>query len=327
MKQYKIVFKEIFILAIPIIFANIISASSSLISMFLLAKINSDALAAGAIITSTYGLLIMMVISILYSVSILIGHSKGGGREHEVGRIISSGIALSFIIGIPLMGVFLYIAPILQFLHQPIKVSQMTGEYFHGLVYGLIPSLIGAVFTQFYLGVAKTKITLYFTIIGVLINSITTYLLIFGYGSIRPLGFFGAGLAASITAFILLGLNLIYILFNSEFRKYKIMTKAFFNLRYFNLLFKIGFPISMQYTMELLAFSTITYLMGIFGTESLAAQQITLQCSMLSFMVIMGISQAGSILISHNMSKDSKLNRAIICKSTLLFGALLMLLV
>ncbi|MBA2651635.1 MAG: hypothetical protein H0U73_05140 [Tatlockia sp.] len=80
----------------------------------------------------------------------------------------------------------------------------------------------------------------------------------------------------------------------------------------------------MQYTMELLAFSVLTYLMGVIGTESLAAQQITLQCSMLSIMVIMGISQAGSILISHNMGKDSKLNRAIICKTTLLFGALLM---
>ncbi len=240
MTQYKIIFKAILILAIPIIFSNIISASSSLISMFLLAKINSDALAAGAIITSTYGLLIMMVISILYSVSILIGHSKGGGREHEMGSIISSGIALAFIIGVPLIGIFLNIASILQLLHQPIKVSRMAGEYFQGLAYGLIPSLIGAVFTQFFLGIAKTKIILYFTIIGVLINSITSYLLIFGCGPIKPLEFFGAGLAASITAFVLLGLVLIYILFNPEFHKYKIMTKAFFNLRYCNVLFKIG---------------------------------------------------------------------------------------
>jgi len=65
--------------------------------------------------------------------------------------------------------------------------------------------------------------------------------------------------------------------------------------------------------------------MGVIGTDALAAQQITLQCSMVSIMVIMGISQAGSILITHNMGKDSKLNKSIICKTTIFFGAFLML--
>ena len=38
----------------------------------------------------------------------------------------------------------------------------------------------------------------------------------------------------------------------------------------------------------------------------------------------MGISQSGSILISHNMNKDPKFDRAVICKLTLLIGVISM---
>lgn len=327
MTEYKKTFKALFFFALPIILSTMISSASSFISMLLMAQINSDALAAGALITSTYGLFIMMVISFLYSVSILIGQSKGRGCDSDIGHIISSGIVLVFMMSIPLSYIFLNLTPILQLLHQPPNVSLLVGEYFHGLAYGLIPSLMGAVFTQFFLGIGKARISLFVAMIGILVNSAVSYILIFGYGSIKPLGVFGAGLASSITAFVLLALVSIYICFSAQFKPYQIKLNTLFSLKYCKLLTQMGIPISMQYTLELLAFSAITYLMGIIGTESLAAQQIILQCSMFSIMVIMGLSQAGSILVSHNMGKNAPLDRMIICKTTLLFGALIMFVV
>lgn len=324
MKEPTKVLKEITKLALPIIFSNIISASTGLISMLFVAKINSDALASGAIITSTYGLILMMAISVFYSISILIGHHKGAGHDSEIGKITSSGVALSCFIGLPLTCIFLYIEPILQYLHQPLVVSKMTGEYFHGLAYGLLPSLVVAVFTQFFMGIAKTNIILKFTIIGVILNSFISYFLIFGYGAIPPLGIYGAGVASSITSILQLVIILTYILRNPDFHKYNMLPKSQFVLTYCKSLLKTGVPISIQYTTEILAFSSITYLMGTIGIEALAAHQITLQSTMLAIMIVMGISQSGSILISHNMNKDPKFDRAVICKLTLLIGVISM---
>jgi MATE family multidrug resistance protein len=64
--------------------------------------------------------------------------------------------------------------------------------------------------------------------------------------------------------------------------------------------------------------------MGTIGIEALAAHQITLQSTMLALMIVMGISQSGSILISHNMNKDPKFDRTLICKLTLLIGVISM---
>lgn len=63
MTKNKKIIKEIFGLSIPIILSNILSAAAGFISMLLIAKVNPNALAAGAIITSTYGLVMMMAIS------------------------------------------------------------------------------------------------------------------------------------------------------------------------------------------------------------------------------------------------------------------------
>lgn len=327
MTEHKKVLKEIMLLALPIIFSNIISASAGLISMLFVAKINSDALASGAIITSTYGLIMMMAISIFYSVSILIGHNKGAGRDEEVGKIIRSGIALAFLLGMPLIGLFLHMDTLLNLVHQPPIVSKMSSEYFHGLAYGLIPCLIVAVFTQFFMGIAKANIMLIFTLVGVVLNSFASYILIFGYGPIHAQGIYGAGLANSITSILQLAIVLIYTLRHPEFGRYSLFPSKLIDLSYCKSLLKIGGPISIQYSTEILAFSLITYLMGVISIEALAAHQITMQCTMLAFMIVMGISQSGSILVSHNMHTDAKLDRAIICKITLLIGIISMLIV
>lgn len=325
MKQYKTVLKQLFSLALPIIFSNLVSASSGLISMFFIAEINQNALAAGAIITSTYGLVTLMVISALYSVSILIGQSHGAGRNSEISPIISSGIFVTFILGTPLTALLCYMTPILQLLHQPIEVSVLAGEYFQGIAYGLIPSLIGAVFTQFFMGISKARLLLIFTIVGVLVNSLISYILIFGLKIVEPMGIFGAGLASSITSYLLLVIISLYIFLNSDFKKYQIFSRGMFNLSYCKLLLKIGMPISIQYTLELFAFSIITYLMGLLGTNALGAQQITLQCSMVAVMVVMGFSQSGSILVSQSLGKGTLLDRQLITNCTFVIATVFML--
>jgi MATE family multidrug resistance protein len=325
-RQYKTVLKQLVALALPIVFSNIISASSGLISMLFIASINQNALAAGAIITSTYGLITVMVISVLYSVSILIAQSHGSRRDDEVSPIIFSGITIAFLLGAPLTGVLCFMTPILQFLHQPTEVSQLAGQYFQGIAYGLIPSLIGAVFTQFFMGISKAKLLLYFTILGVVVNILMSYVFIFGVNTLQPRGVFGAGLASSITSYMLLAALLVYVFCNSEFKKYRMISKNTFTLSYCKLLLKIGTPISIQYTLELFAFSIITYLMGLIGTNALGAQQITLQCSMVAIMVVMGFSQSGSILISQSLGKGkTPSDRKMIANSTFGVGSLCML--
>jgi MATE family multidrug resistance protein len=85
-------------------------------------------------------------------------------------------------------------------------------------------------------------------------------------------------------------------------------------------LLHIGVPSSFQISMEAGAFAVSGILIGTIGAVEQAAHQIALSCASLTFMVSMGLSQAGSIRTSNSFGrKDWKLINAI-GKSTLLMA-------
>ena len=60
---------------------------------------------------------------------------------------------------------------------------------------------------------------------------------------------------------------------------------------------KIGLPIGVQATSEVLAFSAITIMIGWLGSEELAIQQMAVQYFILLVVPIFALSQASSILV------------------------------
>jgi len=327
MKKYNFKIKDLLFLALPLIFSNLINATSGLISMYFLSQINTNALAAGAIITSTYGLIVMVVISMLYSVSIMVGKMQGSDQHNEIGSIVFAGIMIATVIGIPLTAIMFYMDAVFELLGQSHAISVLACKYFEGTAIGFIPSLIGAVYMQLFMGISRTKIILYITFFGIFINSALSYACIFGYGSIPPMGMFGAGLANSITAYILLIMTVAFTMLSPIFNKYQLFNYEALKLKYIPILLKIGTPISIQYSAEILGFSVLTYLMGIIGIDALGAQQIALQCSMIGIMIIMAISQSGSILVSQAFGQSDITSINKIANSAFLLGTLFMLVI
>lgn len=320
-----VIFNSLVLLALPLIVSNIISASSGLITMYFIAMIHPQALAAGAIITSTYSLVMMMTVSILYSVSVLVGQHAREGREKDVGAIVFSGITVAVMVGIPVSCLLFWIQPILVWLRQPVDVSVMVGEYFYCVAYGFIPTLVSVVLTQLFMGLSKTKLIFYFAVVGVLLNSLLSALLIFGIGSFKPMGIFGAGLSMGLSSCALLLLQSLALVFCSEFKTYRLLSKDAWRLSYCRVLFNIGFPMSIQYTVELLAFAVVTYLMGVIGTKALVAQQITLQCSILAVMISMGFAQSSAILVSQHIAPGLEEKRKQISVAAFILGGVVML--
>lgn len=313
--------------ALPLIFSNLLNAAASLISMYLIAKIDTNSLAASALITSTYGFIIMLVISMLYSISIVTSKMHGANQHHDIGSVVFAGNIITIILGIPLTALMLHMSPVFRFLGQPEAINILASDYFKGCSFGLIPSLISSVYMQLLLGTRSAKIIPYITGAGVIINSILTVICIFGLGAIPAMHIYGAGIANSITAYVILALILLYISSSKHHAKHALFQRSSYHLKHMISLLKIGIPISIQFTSELFAFSALTYLMGILGTAALQAQQISLQCGMIGIMISMGISQAGTIIISRTIGAgESARIPKIICTS-LFLGFSMMLII
>lgn len=311
-------------LSTPLILSNLLGAASSFIAMYFIAQLDENALAAGALITSSYSLLMMVALSILYSVGILVGQHHGAEKKQEIGRIVYSGMLLALIIGLMVIIALLNITKIFLYFDQPLLASQLAGDYFRGLALGFIPALWMSVYTQLFMGLSKSKVIFFLSLFTVISNVLLSYLFIFKHGFWGGYGVYGAGLANSITACLALMLQLLYIKTSPDFKPYQLFQRRSLKASYLKLLYQIGLPISMQYGLELFAFAFVTYLIGTIGTNALAAQQISLQLSLLAIMIVMGFSQAASILSSQAYGQQHLENLQSIRNKALTMGFIAM---
>ena len=82
-------------------------------------------------------------------------------------------------------------------------------------------------------------------------------------------------------------------------------------------LLRIGIPSSMQMGVEVGAFAVSGIIIGTIGAVSQAAHQIALSCAAFTFMVSMGLSQAGSIRVSNAFGRGDWKKISVIGKTTL----------
>ena len=121
------------------------------------------------------------------------------------------------------------------------------------------------------------------------------------------MGIFGAGIAMSITSSIMLMLKIVYLT-QRNFHCYNLFKFHKNILTYVVPVFKMGIPISIQQSSEILFFTVITYFMGIAGVGALVAQQISGQITIVVVSVVIAVSQSVSILIAHNIKRNNSDN-------------------
>jgi MATE family multidrug resistance protein len=66
---------------------------------------------------------------------------------------------------------------------------------------------------------------------------------------------------------------------------------------------RLGVPIGCQYTLEFGAFAFVALMMGWLGTRAMAGHQVAINLASLTFMVPLGVADAGSILVGHAVGR------------------------
>jgi MATE family multidrug resistance protein len=134
--------------------------------------------------------------------------------------------------------------------------------------------------------------------LGIIVNALLGWALIFGRLGLPRLGIFGGGLASSIVwGLLALGL-LAVVLTDRQFRRYHLFGRFWrpdaSRLKH---LVALGLPIGLAFGFEATVFAAAAYLMGLIDAASVAAHAIALQIAALTFMVPLGLSQAATVRV------------------------------
>src|SRR5690606_32746833 len=134
----------------------------------------------------------------------------------------------------------------------------------------------------------------------------------------------GAGWATLITRSLMFLVFALIILKHRTFKKYVAVSRRQWYLKRKTLgeLLHIGIPSALQIGMEAGAFAVSGIIIGTLGAISQASHQIALSCASFTFMVSMGLAQAGSIRVSNSFGRRDWNKINIIGRSTLIIALL-----
>ncbi len=293
----------------PICTTNIIGIAANFFAIFLVAQLGETTLAASALATSTYTTLMLIASTSLYAVSILISYAQRQAAldPKKIGLLFQSGCWFSLLLALPIGLLLWYADFLLHCIGQKAELIALTAPYFKFSAITLFPILLSIVISQFFIGIGTPRFTLLTAILRLPAMLFFSYGFILGHFGLPQLGLAGVMAANCLVQVLYCFCLFLYLYFNPRFKTYALFEKCYY-IHWSSLaqLFKVGMPIGIQYGCELLVMTCLTYFMGYYGSQPLAASQLVSQYSLLVIMLVHGLSQGLSTLISGAYSQKNK---------------------
>lgn len=294
-------------LAYPIIFGELAQIALGLIDTAMVGAVSYKHLAAAALVGSVMTIPFVMGVGITIAVSQLVSQANGQRDSQLVSHYLFNGFCLSAIAAL-LISLGLELGKdVLFHLNQDPEVAMLAVPYLRLVGWSIIPMLLFIALKQFADGLEYTKTAMILSLIAMPLNFFLNWVFIFGNLGFPRMELVGAGWGTFITRtiiFLILGL---VVLRHSTFKRYVAVRKKQWVFRWKTMkeLLHIGVPTSMQISMEAGAFAVSGILVGTIGAVEQAAHQIALTLASVTFMAMLGFSQAASIRTSNAFGRKN----------------------
>ena len=183
---------------------------------------------------------------------------------------------------------------------QPPDLAALAASYLHGLQWALAPAFLFFAARSIFAALNRTGPTLLAGVLAVGVNALANYLLVFGKLGLPALGVFGSGLATCISQLFMLAVLVGAAFIDPHLARYRLFASAWrLDWPKLKQLWRLGGPIGVSITIEIIVFSGAVFFMGIIGPASLEGHAIVFQIASLAFMVPLGVSQAATVRVGH----------------------------
>jgi MATE family multidrug resistance protein len=311
-------------LATPVVLVQVGLMLMGVVDTMMLGHVSAEALAAGALGHISTVFLLIFGTGALSALDPLVAQAHGADDPGTVSAHLQRGIVLAVALAIP-MGLLLWdVSPVLRLLGQPEGIVDKAASYTRGIIWGLPAYFVFVAFRQTLQAMSVVRATAVAIVAGNLTNLLGNWLLIFGHLGFPALGVAGSAYATSISRWAML----VWLLIAA--RKplavyWRGFTREAVDLAHHLRLLRLGVPIGVHQSGEILFFTTLALLVGRMGIVPLAGHQIAINLASLSFMVPLGIGGAAATRVGNAIGRGdmpAARRAAAVC---LVLGALTML--
>jgi len=287
-------------LAWPLILANLTFALIQATDVVLMGWLGPRQLAASALGINLTWPLGFAAFGLITAASPMMATALGARRSsvREVRRSFRQSLWLCAAMTAPLWLLLWNAQGVMLALGQQPELARDGALFLKGYMWTIFPWLLFQAMRNFAAALERPRTIVAISAIGIPVNALLGWSLIFGRLGLPELGIFGGGLASSIVWTVMALALFAVILTDRQFRRFHLFGHWWRpDWRRLGKMVRLGGPIGFAFAFEGLVFAAAAYLMGLIDADSVAGHAIALQIAAVTFMVPWGLSQAATVRV------------------------------
>ena len=295
-RHYSFLFK----LALPIIIGQLGGIITGLADTIMVGQHSTDELAAASFVNNVLNAFIIFGTGFSFALTPLVGENLARNKKFVVAAWLKNSLLANLLLSVLLTGVLVLIYFNVGNMGQPSELLPLIRPYFMVSMISVIFVMLANSFRQFVEGITDPSVSMWILLSGNLLNIIGNYVLIYGKFGFPEMGLLGAGYSTLFSRVFMLVMFVLVFLLRPSYKPYRqgfirmwIMPNRLMRLT------RIGVPIALQQGLEAATFSLTAIMAGWLGSLELAAHQVVISISTVSFTIYLGLGSATAIRTSY----------------------------
>ena len=292
-------YKSLLKLAIPIIIGQLGGIITGLADTIMVGQHSTAELAASSFVNNVLNTFIIFGTGFSFALTPLVGENIARDKKYVVSAWLKNGIVANLILALVLVAILTVIYFNVEHFGQPSELMPLIKPYFVISMISIIFIMLANSFRQFVEGITNPSVSMWILVTGNMLNILGNYLLIYGKWGLPEMGLMGAGYSTLISRIFMFVMFVLVFLLRPSYKAYR---KGFMRMWVLpNRLIrvtKLGVPIAFQQGLEAATFSLTAIMVGWLGSTELAAHQVVISISTISFTTYLGLGSATAIRTS-----------------------------
>ena len=299
--------KRTFKLAAPVSLGQLGHIFMGVEDSVMVGRVGAAPLAAASLVTGIFFLVLVIGYGVSSAVTPLTAISEGSDKKGECGIILREGLFVAIAFSAIITAILFFISQNMELLAQPIDVTNFASSYLFILAMSVLPMMLFQNYRNYLEGLSMVNPPMIIALLANIGNIFINWLLIYGNWGMPKLGLNGAGFATLFTRTGMAVAIILYVHLSSKNKNYLyLFWKNKIDKKIIRKIIAIGLPSGFQYFFEVAAFAFAAIMIGWMGKIQLAAHQIAMNLASITYMIILGISSAGTIRVATGLGKNSR---------------------
>jgi MATE family multidrug resistance protein len=291
-------------LAGPLVVNNVVLAGMMLANTLFAGRLGPEPLAGVAVGNSYYQMFWYFGLGVMMSISPIVAHAYGGGRDDEVGRRFRQGVWVAVMLAVPLVGALACVEPLLVWFGTDARAIPHAAGYVYAMCFGMPGMLLFLAHRYTSEGIGWTRPVIYTALAGLAVNVAGNWVFTLGNLGVASQGARGAGIATAAANWAMLATIHVYQRRHAIYRRFSLFGR--FDPpdpRAIREILALGVPIAGSVVSEGALFAVAALLMSTLGTVIVAAHQVAISYASLMFMVPLSLHSATTIHVGHQVGR------------------------